>query len=81
MTLELVEFDPPHRFTFRARSKVVAFDDAVELSERDGKTHLEARMLAEPQGAMRLLGFLMAPTLRKSFAANWDFLRRELERD
>jgi uncharacterized protein YndB with AHSA1/START domain len=78
--LELVEYEPPYRFTFRARSKIVSFDDAVELSERDGKTHLEARMLAEPQGAMKLLGFLMAPTLKKSFAANWDRLRRELER-
>ena len=79
VSLELVEYEPPHRFTFRARAKVVHFDDAVELSERDGKTHVEARMLAEPQSVMRFAPFLMAPTLKKSFAANWDRLRDALE--
>jgi hypothetical protein len=56
------------------------FDDQVELSERDGKTHLEARMLAEPQGLLRFAPFLMAPALKKGFAANWDRLRAELEK-
>ena len=79
VTLELVEYEPPHRFTFRARAQVVHFDDAVELSERDGKTHVEARMLAEPQVVMRFAPFLMAPTLKRSFAANWDRLRDALE--
>jgi len=80
VTLEVVRYEPPHRLTFRARAKPVHFDDEVELSERDGKTYLEARMLAEPQGVLRFLPFLIAPTLRKSFAANWDHLRSELER-
>jgi uncharacterized protein YndB with AHSA1/START domain len=80
VTLEVVRYEPPHRLTFRARAKPVHFDDEVELSERDGKTHLEARMLAEPQGMLRFVPFLMAPALKKSFAANWDRLRAELEK-
>ena len=52
----------------------------VACVDADGKTHVEARMLAEPQGVMRFAPFLMAPSLEKSFAANWDRLRQELER-
>ena len=37
-------------------------------------------MLAEPQGLLRFVPFLMAPTLKKSFASNWDRLRLELEK-
>jgi uncharacterized protein YndB with AHSA1/START domain len=80
VTLEIVRYEPPRGLTFRARARPVHFDDEVELAERDGRTHLDARMLAEPQGVLRFLPFLMTPTLRKSFATNWDHLRRELER-
>src|SRR5581483_6301916 len=52
--LELVEVERPTRFTFRARARIVAFDDEVTLSERDGGTALSARMEAEPRGAMKL---------------------------
>jgi uncharacterized protein YndB with AHSA1/START domain len=79
VTLEVVRHEPPHRLTFRARAKIVHFDDEIELTERDWKTHLDARMVAEPQGVLRFVPFLMAPTLRKSFAANWDRLRAALE--
>jgi uncharacterized protein YndB with AHSA1/START domain len=54
--LEIVEFVRPSRVTFRARSKIVRFDDAVELAPTEGGgTRLEARMLAEPLGRMRLI--------------------------
>jgi uncharacterized protein YndB with AHSA1/START domain len=77
--LELVEFERPRKVVFRARSKIVEFDDAVVLSEADGTTRLEARMVAAPRGAMRLAAPLMARTMRRQFAANWDHLRRALE--
>jgi carbon monoxide dehydrogenase subunit G len=78
--LELVEFERPVRVTFRARSKIVHFDDAVQLAPDAGGTRLQAHMTAEPQGAMRLIGPLMGRTMRTQFAANWDHLRRALER-
>jgi uncharacterized protein YndB with AHSA1/START domain len=77
--VELVEFEWPHRLTFRARSRIVHFDDAVDLTERDGRTVLRARMTAESQGPMRLFSPLMARTMRSQFAANWDHLRGALE--
>jgi len=77
--LELHEFERPHRVTFRARSRIVDFDDRVELSETDGSTRLKATMTAEPRGVMRLLSPLMARTMQRQFAANWDHLRRALE--
>ena len=77
--LELVEFERPRRVTFRARSKIVAFDDVVELADIAGETHLQAQMTAHPRGVMRLVAPLMARTMRSQFAANWDHLRRALE--
>ena len=79
VALELVEFERPHRVTFRAHSKLVDFDDAVELTETDGRTLLQARMHATPRSVMRVLEPLMARTLRRQFAANWDHLRRAME--
>jgi len=79
VALELVEFERPHRVTFRAHSKIVDFDDAVELSETDGRTLLQARMHATPRSVMRVLEPLLARTLRRQFAANWDHLRRAME--
>lgn len=78
--LEIVAFDRPSRVTFRAHSKIVRFDDAVQLAPVEGGTRLDARMTAEPQGLLRLVGPLMGRTMRKQFASNWDHLRRALER-
>ncbi len=79
VSLELVEFAPPRRLTFRARSRIVEFDDAVELTEKDGRTHLRARMTARPRGIMRLAEPLMARTMRSQFEANWAHLKTALE--
>jgi carbon monoxide dehydrogenase subunit G len=77
--LELAEFERPRRVTFRARSRIVDFDDAVELREQDDRTIVEARMTAKPNGVMRLFAPMMARTMQKQFSENWDHLRRALE--
>jgi carbon monoxide dehydrogenase subunit G len=77
--LELVEFERPRKVTFRGRSKIVDFDDAVELDETATGTQLRAKMTASPRGPMRLVAPLMAKTMRRQFAANWEHLRRNLE--
>ena len=60
--------------TFRARSRIVDFDDAIVLTAQDGRTRLDARMTAQPRGVMRLFGPLMARTMRSQFEANWPHL-------
>jgi carbon monoxide dehydrogenase subunit G len=77
--LELAEFQRPVRITFRARSKIVHFDDAVDLAALENGTRLMARMTAQPQGLMRFLAPVMARTMRRQFSSNWDHLRRVLE--
>ena len=77
--LTLVTFERPRAVTFRARAKIVDFDDAVELSAEHGKTRLNARMTAQPRGLMRLLSPLMAKTLRRQFTENWTHLKATLE--
>jgi carbon monoxide dehydrogenase subunit G len=78
--LSIVEFERPSRVTFRARSRIVHFDDAVQLTAIEGGTRLVARMTAEPRGLMRLLAPVMGLTLRRQFSSNWDHLRQALER-
>jgi hypothetical protein len=78
--LSIVEFERPSRVTFRARSRIVHFDDAVQLTAIEGGTRLVARMTAEPRGLMRLLAPVMGRTLRRQFSSNWDHLRQALER-
>lgn len=77
--LELVEFDRPSRVTFRARSRIVDFDDAVRLNDVNGGTLLEATMTAQPKGVMRLFAFAMRRVMAKQFTANWGHFRAYLE--
>ena len=77
--LKLVTFERPTAVTFRAHSKIVDFDDAVELSDEDGKTRLNATMTAQPRGLMKLFSPLMAKTLRRQFEGNWVHLKEALE--
>src|SRR5436853_5757015 len=81
VSLEIVAFERPARLTFRADSRIVQFDDEIELAaEVDGRTRLRARMLAQPKGVMRLMSPLMARTMRSQFEANWEHLRPALEK-
>jgi carbon monoxide dehydrogenase subunit G len=79
VSIELVAFERPSRLTFRARSRIVHFDDEIELIEVDGATRLNARMSAQPQGLMRLMSPMMARTMRKQFEGNWRYLKAALE--
>ena len=80
VSLEIVAFERPNRLTFRADSRIVRFDDEIELAEVNGRTQLRARMSAQPKGVVRLMGPLMAKTMRKQFEANWDHLKPALEK-
>lgn len=79
VSLELVEFERPHRLTFRAHSKIVDFDDAVELVADGDGTLLTARLTAKPRGILRLFTPVMAKTMQRQFAANWTHLKEALE--
>jgi len=79
--IELVEFERPHKLTFRAESKIVHFDDAVELFPDGAGTLLKAKLSAEPQGMMRIVAPMMARTMRARFAGNWAYLKQALERE
>jgi len=80
VSLEIVDFRRPSAVTLRARSRIVNFDDAIELEAGgDGVTRLHARMAARPRGVMRLFGPLMARTMRTQFTDNWQHLKRWVE--
>jgi carbon monoxide dehydrogenase subunit G len=78
--LELVEFERPSRVTFQGDSVLVRFTDAVVLAPVEGGTRLRAHMTSETRGDARPTGAPTGETLQRQFAANWDHLRRALER-
>ena len=75
VAVELVEFERPRKLTFRAKARIVEFDDIVELAPHGRATRLTARMIAQPRGVMKLFTPLMAKTMQRQFAANWAHLR------
>ena len=79
VAVELVEFDRPHRLTFRALAKIVAFDDEVELTPDGDGTVLVARLSAQPRGIMRLFTPMMVKTMQRQFERNWPHLKAKLE--
>ena len=79
VSIEVVAFERPRTLTLRGSSRIVRFDDVIELGEHGGMTRLNARMTAEPRGLMRLMGPLMARTMRSQFEANWAHLKTALE--
>lgn len=79
VSLELVEFDRPNRVTFRARSRIVHFDDAVTLVSEGTGTRLRATMEASPQGVMKFMAPVMGRVMRKQFESNWNVLKDALE--
>ena len=79
VSLEVVEFDRPRRVTLRAASRIVHFDDAIELRPDGDRTRLSAHMTARPRGLMRLVEPLMARTMRTQFQANWAHLATYVE--
>jgi uncharacterized protein YndB with AHSA1/START domain len=79
VSLELVEFERPSCVTFRARSRIVHFDDAVILSSEGTGTRLRATMEAYPQGFMKLMTPVMGRVMRRQFEDNWSALKEALE--
>jgi uncharacterized protein YndB with AHSA1/START domain len=79
VSLEIVEFRRPTDVTFRARSRIVHFDDVIHLTDADGGTRLTAHLSAQPQGVMRVFGRVMAKTMRTQFEQNWTHLGSYLE--
>jgi carbon monoxide dehydrogenase subunit G len=77
--LEVFAYQPPTTLTFRARARIVHFDDRIVLTQEDGATRLTAVMEAQPVGLMRIFERVMARTMQRQFAANWEALRRQLE--
>jgi uncharacterized protein YndB with AHSA1/START domain len=79
VSLELIEFQRPHRVTFRARSRIVNFDDSVVLETEGTGTKLHATMEAHGSGFMRIMEPLMARSMRSQFEENWRLLKAFLE--
>jgi carbon monoxide dehydrogenase subunit G len=71
VSLEPVEFERPSHVTFRARSRIVHFDDTVTLWAEGAGTRLQASMKAYPQGFMRVMEPVMGRFMRTQFESNW----------
>jgi carbon monoxide dehydrogenase subunit G len=79
--MEVVEHDPPRRFTIEAVSGPVPFRVRSVLAEVDGGTRLEAVVEGEPGTFFRLAEPLVVRAVERELRGNLQMFKDRLERD
>jgi uncharacterized protein YndB with AHSA1/START domain len=68
MDIALEEYDRPQRLVFRTTGDRMAMRFAFDFRPAGTETDLHVDADIEPKGAMRLMGPLMGPMMRRTFA-------------
>ncbi len=77
--LEVIAYEPPRRLTLRSLGGPVNFTVDHELAANDGGTELTFVAEAQPHGALRLAGPVLARTAEQQFRQDFDRLKELLE--
>ncbi len=77
---ELVEFERPHRLSFRSRGPRMRIAGTFVLSAVQGKSSVALSADLEPQGPFRFIAPLMAPLIKRQNAAAGTRLQQTLEK-
>jgi carbon monoxide dehydrogenase subunit G len=77
--LEVVAYEPPRRLTLRSLGGPVNFTVDHELAAKGGGTELTFVTEAQPRGALRLAGPVLARTAEQQFRQDFDRLKEVLE--
>ena len=78
-TVEVLEYEPPRRFTIKANSGPVPFEVASDLSEEEGGTRVRSVLQGEPGGFFRLAEPLVARAVERELRNNLATLKDVLE--
>jgi Polyketide cyclase / dehydrase and lipid transport len=81
MRVRLDEYERPRRLKLTTTGDKMDMQWTFDYSSPDGsKTHVEAHAQIQPKGAMRLMGPLMGPMIRRTFAKRPAQLETGLKR-
>ena len=78
-TMEVLEYEPPHRFRIKASSGPVPFEVSNTLSAAEGGTRIDAVLEGEPGGFFRLGEPLVARAVARELRNNLETLKDVLE--
>lgn len=78
-TMEVLEYEPPRRFTIKASSGPVPFQVTSDLSEEDGGTLVRSVVEGEPGGFFRLAEPLVVRAVERELRNNLATLKDVLE--
>ena len=78
-TMEVLEYEPPRRFTIKVSSGLVPFQVTSDLSEEDGGTRIRSVLEGEPGGFLRLAEPLVARGVERELRNNLATLKDVLE--
>jgi len=78
-TMEVLEYEPPRRFTIKASSGPVPFQVTSDLSEKEGGTLVRSVVEGEPGGFFRLAEPLVVRAVERELRNNLATLKDVLE--
>ena len=78
-TMEVLEYEPPNRFTIKASSGPVPFEVTNTLTAAEGGTRINAVLEGEPGGFFRLGEPLVARAVVRELRHNLETLKDVLE--
>lgn len=78
-TMEVLEYEPPHRFRVKASSGPIPFDVTNTLSAAEGGTRIDAVLEGEPGGFFRLAEPLVGRAVARELRNNLETLKDILE--
>jgi uncharacterized protein YndB with AHSA1/START domain len=78
-TMEVLEYEPPHRFRIKASSGPVPFEVTNTLNAAEGGTRINAVLEGEPGGFFRLAEPLVARAVARELRNNLETLKDVLE--
>ena len=77
--MELTEFEPDSRLSFKTTSGPVHIEAQVEFEPEDGATHLRFKGSAEPKGMLRFAEPMLARQLDEQWESDMALLKGLLE--
>jgi len=77
--MEVLDYEPPRRFTVKVSSGPVPFQARTELTEEDGGTRVQSIIEGEPGGFFKLAEPIVARALRRELQGNLETLKDVLE--
>lgn len=78
-TVEVVDYEPPHRFVVKTLSGPIPFEVSQELREEGGETRIDVAVHGTPTGVFRLGSRVVAGAVARQLREDFARAKRILE--